>query len=464
MIRAQLSYVAEACGGERVGRDVPFAGVTTDSRQVSTGRLFIPLSGPSYNGHDYCESAMESGAAAFIWPSDVLLPDSLRDHPHVRVADPLLALQALATAYRSSLSVRVVAVTGSNGKTSTKDLTAAVLSTCYQTYKTPGNLNSHIGLPLCVLEWDDRTEVAVLEMGMRGLGEIAQLCAIARPEIGIITLIGEAHLERLGSREQIAAAKWELIAALPYGGLAVLPDDEPLLAQHAVPVGVRVRRFGETAQAQCRLLTYQQTATGSVAQVTGLDEPLQLATVGRHQARNALIALTIAEEFGISLAEAAQALMSADKTAQRTAVQSYPGLTVIDDSYNAAPTSVRAGLAVLAETEADARLAVLGDMLELGATGPELHAAIGAELKRFGVDSLITVGELAASFAQGALTVGAVEVIASVETAQAAIEPALAWLAQHREKRRAVLCKGSNRLGLGVVASALSQVYDKASE
>ncbi|MCY0874841.1 MAG: UDP-N-acetylmuramoyl-tripeptide--D-alanyl-D-alanine ligase [Firmicutes bacterium] len=463
MIRSRLSFVAEACAGELSGNDVTFAGVVTDSRQDVAGRLFIPLSGPSFDGHDYCQTAMEQGAAAFLWQRDRELPPALAGQPHVCVNDALVALQKLAAAYRRGHRAKVVAVTGSNGKTSTKDLVAAVLATRYKTYKTPGNLNSHIGLPLCILDWEPDVEVAVLEMGMRGRGQIAELCSIARPDIGAITIIGEAHLELLGTRAAIAAAKWELIASLPMGGLAVLPDDEPLLAPLAVPSGVGVKTFGQTPKADLQMVSYQPLGQGSEIVVAGLGEPVRLPTPGVHQGRNALIALLIAAHMEIDLMTAAHALAHAELTGQRMSVQECGLVTVIDDSYNASPVSMQAGLQVLKDIDCDKRVAVLGDMLELGENAVSMHEQIGDALAEYGVTALVAVGDLATAYARRAQASG-VSVIASVATAHDAVLPLLRYLAAQEGQRLALLCKGSNRMGLGTVAKAVQEAYaDDAS-
>lgn len=460
----RLSFVAEAVGGERVGTDAVCRGVTVDSREAVEGTLFVPLAGATYDAHSFIPEVMERGASGFLWQSGRPLPESLAACPHVQVADTLVALQSLAHAWRKTLPVRVIGVTGSNGKTSTKDLVAAAMATHYRVYKTPGNRNSHIGLPLCVLEWDEQTEVAVLEMGMRGLGEIAELAWIAGPEAGAITMIGEAHLERLGTRENIARAKWELIAALPYGGLAVLPDDEPLLSNLPSPAGVRRVLFGEGPQANVRLLDYEPTPEGGILTVEGVAKPIALTVPGRHQAKNALIALALADSFGIPLAEAAEGLASAQISGRRLAVRDWRHVVVIDDSYNSAPSSLRAGLEVLAQTAGVARLAVLGDMRELGPQGADLHEQIGRQLPAYDVDALITVGSLARSFADGARAAGNTEIVASVGSAEEAVAPTLAWLERHAGSVPVVLCKGSNALGLSLVADAVGRWAEGARD
>jgi len=374
------------------------------------------------------------------------------------VQDSLQALQKLAGAYRRLHRALVIGVTGSNGKTSTKDLIAAALAVRYKTYKTPGNLNSHIGLPLCILDWEPDVEVAVLEMGMRGAGQIAALCEIAKPDIGAITLIGEAHLELLGTRAAIASAKWELISTLAPGGLAVVPDDEPLLEGLPVPPGVVVRTFGERAHANWQMCSYALDTNGAYIMVRGLAQPVRLPSPGAHQGKNALIALAIADHLGVDMTQAAEALSSAELTGQRMSIRHCGSLLVIDDSYNASPASMRAGLSVLRDMGGPLRIAVLGDMLELGSNSIDMHEAIGDELGGYGVKALLAVGDLATAYARRAEATG-VTVIASVATAQDAVIPLLRYLREQEGAACTVLCKGSNRIGLGVVVIALEQAY-----
>lgn len=458
MIRAAMSFVAETCGGERVGRDVEFLGVGIDSREIRPGMLFIPLVGERADGHAYTPEALRNGAAGFVWGSGTPVPSALREVPHVRVPDTLAALQSLAAGYRRGLSARVVGVTGSNGKTSTKELIAAVLSPDLETHKSPGNQNSHIGLPLALLAIPESARAAVLEMGMRGPGEIEFLCRLAEPAIAVVTNIGEAHLGRLGSREAIAAAKWELVQSLPLGGIAVLPDDEPLLAR-PLPDGVRAVRVGESPGADIRMTGYRQVSPlESEFWVEGVKGPVKLRIPGRHQARNALCALAVAEAFGISRAKAADRLAGAKPVGMRMEASPLAdGGWLLNDAYNAAPSSVRAALEVLRDTEADRRIAVLGDMLELGARASRLHEEIGAGLREFGVTDLIAVGEHAPDYIRGgALGISArhcrmaADADEAVRLLRGLLEDAVAT-----RQRCAVLVKGSRRAGLERVAAEL---------
>jgi UDP-N-acetylmuramoyl-tripeptide--D-alanyl-D-alanine ligase len=458
-MRMNLSRVAEIAPGERTGADIRVTGVSIDSRRVKPGDLFIPLTGERTDGHDFAAQAMRAGAAAFLWERGKGDPPAdLAALPHVRVDSSLVALQKLARARRDELPVTVVGVTGSNGKTATKDLIAAVAAAGRRTVRTPGNLNSQIGLPLTILGFADDAEVAVLEMGMTGPGHIASLCRIARPDTGVITIIGEAHLEFLRSRSAIARAKWELIESLPAGGLAVLPDDEPLLDELAAPEGVRIVRAGETERAGLRLAEFRSTSQGCRFRLADGDE-FELPLPGRHLAHNALRAIAVGDELGIPRDRIREALRCAELTGMRTQVtRPAPGVTLINDAYNAAPASVRAALAVLTETEADLRIAVLGDMLELGPDSPALHAEAGRAVAHSGAGRAFFIGEFARDYARGA---GMGEIYAGTEDALSAVLAAVS-VARGEGRTVALLVKGSRRLGLERLADELTEALQTA--
>ncbi len=459
MIRQTLSYVASVTGGTLAGADATFVGVTTDSRHMSPGGLFIPLIGERFDGHDYCETAVEYGAAGFLWKKGTKLPDALRFSSYVEVDDTQKALQDLAKAYRKSLPIKVVGVTGSNGKTSTKDLLAGVLSQRYNTYKTEGNFNNHIGLPLSILSLDDSVEIAVLEMGMSGLGEISVLADIAKPEIGVITNIGEAHIGLLGSRDAIAQAKWELIASLPAGGVAILPADEPLLESRVVPAGVRTLWIGDGVRASLTLQDYHsEEPSGSSFKIAGSPQIFHLPVPGAHQARNALSAIAVGDFLGVSREDAARGLANVALTKMRMEVLAVSDkLVIINDAYNAAPLSVRAALDVLKDSIGDVRIAVLGDMLELGDETIRMHEEVGAAAAISKADVLLAVGQFADSYARGWLLQqgDSNRPVRTARTAKEAAQDLKQVLAQYGDKRCVVLVKGSRRVGLEHVVDVL---------
>ena len=473
MIRARLATAASWLGAPGVAVDAEFCGVTTDSRHVLPGQLFIPLVGERFDGHQFVGAAMERGAAGFLWESGQPVPAELAQFPHLSVPDTLKALQDLARAYRNTLDVRVIGVTGSNGKTSTKDLIAAALADELRTHKTDGSLNNHIGLPLTLLGLPQDAEIVVLEMGMRGIGEIAALADIARVDIGVITLVGDAHIGRLGSRAAIAKAKWELIEALRSGGVAVIPDAEPLLDGLAAPAGVAVVRFGESPAADWRLEDYAAVAGGSEFRVLPADVFVSLPVFGRHQARNALCALAVADIVGVDVRRAARALGKASLSRMRMEIsQPHPLLTVVNDAYNAAPASVYAAFEVLRDLPVDYRIVVLGDMLELGEESERLHREVGQALRKFGVDAVLAVGEYARFYQEGAVgapqegAAGAPQEGAAGTPATAQVQAAVegagvlhAWIEEGLTSGRntVVLLKGSRRVGLETLLPGLEQ-------
>ena len=423
MIRAKLGDVAAWCGAaisEPNRENEEIRGVSTDTRTLKPGELFVPLEGERHDGHDFVADAARAGAAAALWRRGRPVHGGSDGLPLLVVDDPLEALQKLAERYRTTLKAKVVAVTGSNGKTTTKDLIASVLSRRLRVHKTAGNLNNHIGLPLTILRADPDTEALVVEMGMSGRGEISRLTRLAKPDVAVITNIGEAHLMQLGSRRNIARAKLEIAEGLEPGGALVVPENEPLiweeLAASPLPAGVRVFRFGEGADSDLRVHGIRVDIDGTefrLAFGTGLDagvvpaeegEPFRLPLPGRHNAVNAAAAAAVGRLFGLDaedirrgLAEASVAGMRIERTA------AWNGAVLLNDAYNASPTSVRAAIRLVGELAGFKRKwLLLGDMLELGPEEAALHAAIGREAASLGVDRLYTYGRLAAHMAEEA--------------------------------------------------------------
>ena len=424
--------VAEAAG-VRLARPAPLAAdgapgparVTIDSRDVRPGDLFVGLTGRNVDGGRYAADALAAGAWGVLVAPEWAL-DATRTQPGVLLTseDPLAGLQALARSWRRALGARVIAITGSTGKTSTKDLLAAMLAQDRRVAATDQNLNTEIGLPLTILAAPAGTEVLVLEMAMRGAGQIAELTAIAEPDIGIIVNVGPVHLELLGSLEAIAAAKAELLADLHPGATAVLPANEPLLAAH-LREDLHTVTFGPG---------------GDVAEIP---EGLELPFTAEHMRSNALAALAAARAVGVQPRGRLDVRLSALR-GQRIEL---PGpVLVIDDCYNANPMSMRAALDDLAATATGRRVAVLGDMLELGPQEGRFHGEIGDYATRSGIDVLVTVGPLAAAMAgsfRGILYV-TMDAAAATETACEIVAPG-----------DTVLVKASRGVGLEVVAQGL---------
>lgn len=411
MIRMTLAEAASLAGGRITGEDasaspaLAIRGVSTDTRTIRAGNLFVPLIGERFNGHAYASAALAAGAAAILWQEDQGEPPAA---PAIVVDDTLAALQRLAAGYRRTLGVKVVAITGSNGKTTTKDMTAAALGAAFRVQKTQGNLNNHIGLPMTLLALEPDTQFAVLEMGMSDFGEIELLSGIARPDAAMITNIGDSHLLQLGSRDGIARAKLEIASGLAEGGILVVPGEEPLIDKHlgaaAKPSSLRVLRFGEGEACDVRLRSVELTQTDTTFRIEGSPESFAIPMLGRHNAHNASAAIAVARAFGVSDENIAAGLRAFSPTGMRIErVTGKRGTTLWNDAYNASPTSMRAALALLTETSGYRRkIAVLGDMLELGSGERELHRAVGRSIDPSRIDMVYTFGELGRDIAEAA--------------------------------------------------------------
>ena len=418
--------VAQAAGGRLVAPGSQPGGparAVIDSRAVGPGDLFVGLVGENVDGGRFAAQALDGGAWGVLVAPEHADGFDAAAGAVIAADDPLAALQRLATAWRRALGCPVVGITGSVGKTSTKDILAAMLSQRLRTVANRENLNTEIGLPMTVLEAPAGTEALVLEMGMRGHGQIAELTAIAEPDVGLITAVAPVHLELMGSVEAIAAAKAELVAGLRPGGTAIVPAGETLLDAH--------RRDDVTT------ITF-----GPGGDVDELPATLQLPFTSVHMRRNALAALAAARAVGVD----PDGLLDVALSSFRGQRIDLPGeIVVVNDCYNANPMSMRAALDDLAASASGRRVAVLGDMLELGPDEGRFHAEIGAHARAAGVDLLVAVGPRAAHFADG---YGEVIALPDARAAAAAVPGLLA-------PGDTVLLKGSRGVGLEVVARAL---------
>lgn len=408
-----------------IGRQ-SFSGVAIDSRQVQPSDLFIALPGEHRHGREFIPDAISRGAAG------VIAEKQPRDLPHdvcfFQVDNTLAALQRLAAYWRGKYRVKVVGITGSVGKTTCKELTAAVLSSGYQVLKSEANLNTEIGLPLTLLQLRPEHEQVVLEMGMYGLGDIRLLCQMARPQIGVVTNVGPVHLERLGTLEAIAQAKAELVESLPVDGWAVLNGDDPLVAAMAERTSARVALFGESPQCSVRGTVLSTSGLEGISfRLTCDDESVDVSAPlpGRHNLYNALAAATVGLADGLSLQEVAAALAAADVLLRLRVLSGPQGSTILDDTYNASPASMLAALDLLAELPGR-HLALLGDMLELGTFEEEGHCLVGERAAQT-TDILYTVGERGRIIGEAAQAAGHQDVrfLASKEAAAAAIRETL---------------------------------------
>lgn len=379
-------------------------GVSIDSREAGENCLFVPFAGEHTDGHKYVRQAIENGAGAALWQKDI--PGAPEDLPVLIVENPLLALQQLSKAYRDSLNVKVVGITGSNGKTTVKDMTAAVLAEKYRVQKTEGNYNNHIGLPLTMLSLNEDTEVAVLEMGMSNRGEIELLSRLATPDVAIITNIGESHLKDLGSREAIADAKLEISAGLSSAGTLVYLGDEPHLTEKITEdVPFQTVTFGLDELNTFYPASVEQTENGSVFTIN--KEPsvrFKLPVLGQHNVMNALAAIATASLFAVPYGDIAAGLRKVKLTKMRMEwIEGKKGIKIINDAYNASPTSVKAAISLVSELPGyNRKIIILGDMLELGLDEELFHYQTGQVIDGDKIDYLFTYGELGQFIASGA--------------------------------------------------------------
>ena len=378
-------------GTPKGGAQVTFPHVSTDTRTMQPGDLFVALTGPTTDGHQFIPQALRAGAGGLVVSQQVV---ASLDTPVLRVPDTEVAYGLLARFWRDRFDIPLVGVTGSVGKTTLKEMLACTLSPLGPVLKTPASQNNETGVPKTLLQLTPEHKAAVTEMGMRGMGQIAYLCGIARPTVGVITVIADNHLELLGSRDAIADAKGELLESLPEDGIAVLNEDDPYLPRLQGKTAARVVTYGHSHGSDFQAEAIRQTPESWHFIVRGV--PVQISSLSRHDIGNALAALAVADALGIPLAEAAHALQDYGPPPMRMQVIKAAGITVLNDAYNAAPASVKSALDTLAVYHGGRKIAFLGDMRELGARADEAHRELGGVIADLGgLDALYTVGPLA---------------------------------------------------------------------
>jgi len=419
-----LGHVAALANGtlESGSPDTNISRLSTDSRTLQAGDLFVPLRGENFDGHKFIEQAVTRGAAGAMvekkWKGG-----TPRDFALIRVADTLVGYQTLAANYRASLPLKVIAITGSNGKTSTKDFVAATLAKKFRVTKTEGNFNNHVGLPQTMLAASRDDEIAVWEIGMNHPGEIAALARLAAPDAAIITNVGVAHIEFMGSREAIAEEKGTLAEAVAASGTLILNADDAFSEGIAKRTRAKIILAG-IDNGTVRATDITQHSTGS--EFTILEGAhrcrAQLPVPGIHMVQNAMLAVAAGRAFGLSLEECAIGLASTPLTKARLQIKEIAGIQFIDDSYNANPDSMKAALRTLVELDADGRrIAVLGEMGELGAESEGGHREVGEAAAALRIDELIAVGEAGAAIARAAERAG-LEKSVAVSSADEAAE------------------------------------------
>jgi UDP-N-acetylmuramoyl-tripeptide--D-alanyl-D-alanine ligase len=411
-----LRQLLDAVGGTLLGDfdhlDAQITAVDTDSRKMHEGSLFIPLEGERFDGHAFIGTALESGAVGCLTARerDSYLPGKF----YVKVRSTQRALRDLARWYKDQFPIPFVCMTGSVGKTTTKDMVAAVLGEKYRVLKTDGNFNNDIGLPLTLLRLDHSHEICVLEMGMNHAGEIAYLSEIARPDVALITNVGDSHIENLGSREGIFQAKCEIFSHMKAGGTAILNGDDALLStlRGKLPFDTKFVGAGEGLDYRAAELE-SDGETHLSCRITTPKTVFQacIPALGEHMIYPALMAAAVGELYGMTGDEIARGIQNFLPTKMRMNVLRLPGdVVVLNDAYNANPQSMRAAAAVLGDAKGRRKVAVVGDMLELGDGSNLFHRAVGHSFAELGADRLIAVGSLAQYLAEGAREGGMTDV------------------------------------------------------
>jgi UDP-N-acetylmuramoyl-tripeptide--D-alanyl-D-alanine ligase len=454
-----LTELIEGTGGRLAGAalpDVALAGIAQHSGKVRPGELFVAIRGEVHDGHAFIPQALANGAAALLVAGDWAAANPGQPVPVVAVPDTVAALQRLARWWRDRRpDLRVVSITGSVGKTTTKEAVAGVLGRRYRVLKNEGNLNTEIGLPLTLLALRPEHQAAVLEIGgAYAMGEVALLAGIARPQIGVVTNVGPTHLARMGTLEAIAATKSELVRALPPDGLAVLNGDDPRVRAMAALAACPVVTYGEGAGCDLRAGDVASHGfDGLTCTVRWRDEPpvsLRVPLPGRHSVYTALAAAAVGRQLGLDWPAIEAGLAGVDAPHRLQRRPGPNGALLIDDTYNASPASTRSALQLLAEAPARRRLAVLGGMAELGSMEGPGHAEIGALAARV-ADLVITYGELA-----GRLTAPAARAAGARVIEIATRDEAVAWLRAELRAGDVVLLKGSRGLAMDEIVAALT--------
>jgi UDP-N-acetylmuramoyl-tripeptide--D-alanyl-D-alanine ligase len=444
-MKLSLSRVAEfiSATGEFDHKAIAQA-YSIDSRTIQPGQFFFAVKGERMDGHDFVQQALDKGAVAAVIRKDELARYAVKTRL-LAVPDTLVALQTLGAAVRRLWGKPLIGVTGSTGKTTTKEAIAHALSSRFRVLKSEGNFNNHFGLPLMLLKIEPEHEAAVIEMGMSHRGEIAALAKIAQPEIGVVTNVAPVHLEFFKSVAEIARAKYELIESLPAGGAAILNADDEYVSQFGRDFHGKVVRYGLHPSADVRAENIESRGTaGSVFDVVVANsrEPATLPLVGRHNIYNALAAVATGMERGLSLAEATSALATLAPADKRGAVVQVGNITVINDCYNSNPTALDAMVDTLAAMPAKRRIVVAGEMLELGPSGEDLHRQSGQHMAKQGIDILVGVRGLAQQMVEGAGGAGIrAEFVATPEEAGE-------WLVRETRAGDVVLLKASRGVKL----------------
>lgn len=408
MEEVSLKEIIDACGGKLLWGDpsTKIRGITTDSRKSGEGTLFIPIAGPTFDGHEFIRAAFDGGAVAALTHKHT---DAVVDRALIAVEDTLKALADIARWYRARFPIPCVAVTGSVGKTTTKDMCASALGETFRVLKTQGNFNNEIGLPLTLFSLDSSYDIAVVEMGMNHFGEIHNLASIAKPDVALITNIGTSHIENLGSREGILKAKLEITDFFSENSLLILNGDDPLLWGLKAKQNIKTIYFGihnPMCEYRAQNIVKHAQSVEFDAVFEGGHQHISLNLPGEHNVYNALAAMAVGRHFKLPQDKIAEGIKKFTPSGMRMDIRTYDDMVLIDDCYNASPASMKAALDVLAGMEGGRKIAILGDILEMGEFAADAHREVGKYAAKSGVDYLFTVGQNAALIAEAAAESG----------------------------------------------------------
>ena len=447
MIEMKVEECLRAIGGKNssgVG-DEFFRGVSIDSRTLKKGELFVCIQGDRFDGHNFIKEAQDKQAAAIVLSEESEMGRVRGKTPVViRVKNTLKALQELALFYRKKMPVKVIGITGTNGKSTTKEMTAAITEKKFKTIKTKGNLNNHIGLPLNIFDLSKTDEIAVMEMGMSAAGEIKRLAEIAKPEIGVVTNISEGHLVHLKTLKKVQAAKGELFDSLSEKETAIVNADDPLVLELAKSVRAKVITYGIYKGADIKaenICPMDREGFKLSVNFSGKNIPMCIPFLGECNIYNALAAIATSWSLGISPDDIKQGLMAAKLLANRFEVSEHRGVTIINDSYNANPRSMKEALKILAKYKCKGRrFFIVGEMLELGDLSKPAHKALGVDVAKYSIDYLVTVGDLSSHVAKSAVASGMNKKNTAIASGH---ECAVAFIKKHSRSGDCLLVKGS---------------------
>lgn len=451
-MRVKLSEIAAACGGTLIGaeNDPIITGFATDSREAGAGILFVPIKGERADGHDYIEKAFELGSPASFSEREPVHGGAI-----IQVKDCRAALQKTAAWYRSRFTCPIVGVTGSVGKTTLKEMVAQVLTAGFKVHKTAGNQNSQLGVPMTVCGMEKNHTAAVIEMGISMPGEMAKIAAVVKPTCAVMSNIGVSHIEYLKTRENIMAEKAHIADYIAEDGVLFVNGDDDLLPTLKNTAKCKVVTYGLSPQCDWRASSFNEADKGTFFTCTspaGDRTELFIPAAGKHNVQNAVAAMAVARHLGIPAENAARALAAFKSPAMRQQMKEIGGVTVIDDSYNASPDSMKSALSVLESRNVSGKkIAVLADMLELGSYAEEGHRSVGQFAAQHGVTDLIAVGELARHIAAG---YGSSAKLAADNT------EAIAMLKELLSPGDAVLVKGSRGMHTEEIVAAIAEIAE----